>query len=492
MPLAPDNFQILSPEQANPYGFGLQQGANTANTMAQTQNTNIQNQFLGQQLRQNILATQLQNEANQAKLPYAGPQAAATLAVTQAQPNLISAQANQANALAKMYPAQAAMDYAHAGFMNTQNNLLQQQTPGMVAHTNATVYTDPMAARAHQLAQQLGVPDQTLLGYGSSPTIIPPNQNNIATPSVPYGNKSQQLSGVIGQLPMTPQQTSTLQNTFGQTPQQADPNQVQATAALQNYIKYGSPLAPWVMEQLKHQYGTQGSTDVQNWNSTLKEADQKSQNANQLRDTVNQFSTNYDKSTYKGPFAGSFDSSGKSLLPLVGQATGQDLSPEQETDRAAKQMQTLLGNDIFRKGMTDKDLSFMSTYKLDRTMEPQAKQTLSDYFQTHAQRENEYQPMMLQARQAGLDPQTSQTLFNLYNNQRPAFDWYSGKPNQNFIGGWKDYLAPDVVNAVKNGQTPILPPTFTSKQQAQDWYKLLPTNMQAQYKYQIANQGGQK
>jgi hypothetical protein len=67
MAINPMYFQVLSPQQANPLGFGLQQGAQTAADMMQTRGQNIQNQLLS------------------AQLPYAGQIAQADLGLKQAQ-----------------------------------------------------------------------------------------------------------------------------------------------------------------------------------------------------------------------------------------------------------------------------------------------------------------------------------------------------------------------------------------------------------------------
>jgi hypothetical protein len=74
MALNPVYFQVLSPQQANPFGFGMQQGAQIANQMREAKMRDLQNQMLG------------------AQVPYANDMAQADLAIKQAQAPYMNSQ----------------------------------------------------------------------------------------------------------------------------------------------------------------------------------------------------------------------------------------------------------------------------------------------------------------------------------------------------------------------------------------------------------------
>lgn len=196
MPIYPMYFQTLSPQQANPLGFGIQQGTDIAN---------------------NILAARaraLQNQQMQAQLPYAGQMAQADLAMKQAQvPYLQSETALNYGTMpylgmkysAPMLLAQARM--AQAGIQNSNAFRQWTQTP----EGAALVSNNPEMASAIAQAMQnsAGMINSGLPGvsnynnpssYAALPGAIPnmqgtpitPDQvnqlKNLVQPSVPISN----------------------------------------------------------------------------------------------------------------------------------------------------------------------------------------------------------------------------------------------------------------------------------------------------------------
>jgi hypothetical protein len=134
MPLSPINFQNLDPYAGFKSSNELQRGqlANTAQS--------IENQYRPDILQQDVMQKKLANALSQQVLPYAAPQAAANLGVTQAQaPNI---RANTQSTLAgipgiqaqgRILGAQAniAPQTAQAGLESTQlsNDLMRQTNP---------------------------------------------------------------------------------------------------------------------------------------------------------------------------------------------------------------------------------------------------------------------------------------------------------------------------------------------------------------------------
>jgi hypothetical protein len=100
-------------------------------------------------------------------------------------------------------------------------------------------------------------------------------------------------------------------------------------------------------------------------------------------------------------------------------------------------------------------------------------------------------PQFLSAAQnQGIDIHTAQSLWNMYRQQRPVYDFGAGKPNTQFDGSWKDYLNPQAAQAVQTGK-PYLPvPTFNSKQDFVNWSKTLQPQDRA-YLRQMISSGGQ-
>lgn len=110
MALPVQQFQILSPEQANPIGSGLRQGADLYTTLFKNA---LLRHFGYPEEAAKLQSSQLANQKSLAEQPYWGPQAAATLATTQAQPGLMG--------------SESAANYAQASRAPFENALAQQQ-----------------------------------------------------------------------------------------------------------------------------------------------------------------------------------------------------------------------------------------------------------------------------------------------------------------------------------------------------------------------------
>jgi hypothetical protein len=206
MALSPMYFQILSPDQANPLGYGMQQGTQTANNIMQARGKSLQNQQL------------------QAQLPYAGQMAQAQLATAQQQAPYMQSQTdlNQASLpymgykfMAPMMMAQARM--AQAGIQNSNAFRNYAETPQGAALLQA----DPNMANTFQNAMQNSA---GMINGGGMPQQMPPTgaYNNPASyPQLPGAQ-----TGQAG-TPINPQQINQLR-------QLAQPGVPDATTAIQN------------------------------------------------------------------------------------------------------------------------------------------------------------------------------------------------------------------------------------------------------------------
>lgn len=114
-------FQPLSPEQANPFLYGMQSMSNALNTQAQTRAQNILNQYLPQSEQERVLAAQLANQKSQAELPYAGPQAQANVGLTNAQAGYYG---QEAKWLGPRSQAEIGLQNAQAGYYGKETEFL--------------------------------------------------------------------------------------------------------------------------------------------------------------------------------------------------------------------------------------------------------------------------------------------------------------------------------------------------------------------------------
>jgi hypothetical protein len=127
MAISPMYFQPLSPQQANPLLYGLQQGTQIAGQNQLNTARQIQNQLLGAQLpyaaqmaQQRLRGLQIGNSLNQNTLNFA-PQ------TSQAALNLTGAQTNAQNALPGYYGSEAQKNLADANLTNAQVRYLPLQ-----------------------------------------------------------------------------------------------------------------------------------------------------------------------------------------------------------------------------------------------------------------------------------------------------------------------------------------------------------------------------
>lgn len=183
-------FQTLSPQQANPLGYGMQQGAQIAQSWMDTRNRALQNQMLN------------------AQMPYAGQMAQADLGLKQAQVPYMESQTalNQATLpymgykfMAPMMMAQARM--AQVGISNSNAFRQWTQTPEGAQY----VAQNPQMAQtiANAMQNSAGMINGNYSNPASYPTLpgttpgmqgapITPDQVNqlrsMVQPSIPLGS----------------------------------------------------------------------------------------------------------------------------------------------------------------------------------------------------------------------------------------------------------------------------------------------------------------
>jgi|GEM_PF-4754582 len=185
MAINPMYFQVLSPQQANPLGFGVQQGTEIANNIMQAR------------------ARSLQNQQMKAQLPYAGQMAQADLDLKQAQVPYVQSQTAMNYGMLPYLGYKAIGPYIgnYARLLNMQKGFVDSPTG------QALISNDPnTAAAASQLAQ------------------------NAINGNFPIPGMSSSNNSMPGQLPLSTDQIQRLQQIFPQNNLQQSPD----TQAVQN------------------------------------------------------------------------------------------------------------------------------------------------------------------------------------------------------------------------------------------------------------------
>lgn len=447
--LYPVYFQPESFQQANSVLSGMQMGNGLAQQM-------IQNQYLGPQLKQQLLAAQLQNQARGIQNQYMSRD-------LQSQISLRQAQANAQNALPGLYGAEGQEALASAGLTGAKTNLLNQQLPYLLQNTKESLITDPILRRGVEL------------GLVQKNGMVPDSYLNMV--GLGQGNNSNAPQGTTA-----PVGTNNLQNQaqqLGMNGMRAGPNipGIAGNTSAQNWGIFGSPLSPLTMMQLQAAgkgMETQATTGVTSYNDVQKDAAQGADLGNQVSNLVDQFQNSYQKTELKGPALG--------RLPAV---TGD----AQAADNASQNIAATVAKLIAGGRVTNYEMQYINNLKPNRTMTPQTAQMTSDFLKQKSLRMEEQPNFFNAARQMGVSVQTAQTLWNMYNNQRPVYNFQTQAANTDFQKSSKDFLTPQAIQAAQTGQNYVPLPSFSNRAQFQNWFKTLPPSDQNTIQYQLAQQG---
>lgn len=405
-------FPILSFQQANPGFEAAQSGMSLADQLMKLRQQDVAAQYQKPTLDEALKQAKLQNQLLGAQAQYA-PQ------LSQAELNQKKAAAVYQGLLSQYYPqdiesqiaarkAQMGLTGAQANLANTQADLARQEEPYKLAAAKGSIYTDPVLARLYQYQQaQKG---------GISPSLL----------SVLSGGQQGggQPSGQSGVNPMT------------------SPN-MYGGSGMQNWALRGTPLSYQEEMQMKAQQAgmmANATSNVAQYNNAQNAAATSADDATQMNNYIDEFRNAYDRSSFKGPIGG--------RVPALGSA----MSNEQQADTAANNMQMLVLKLMKTNRLTNYELQFAKNLKLNRQMTPETVNTVGDWLSAKSSRMTEQQAFLNAARENGVDIQTANSLWSLYNNQRPVYDFKDQKVNTKFQGAWQDYLTPQAVYAVQSGQ----------------------------------------
>lgn len=511
-----DYFQPESFQQANPLLAGIQAGQGIYSTGQNIYRQGIQNQYLPQTLQQQLQQLQLKNAQLGIQNQYMPGQLQANIGLTQAEtgtqramPGYYGALANEAN--------------ARGGLFGAQSNLLQQQTPYLVAGSQGDILKDPIQQRLFELqkAQQMGLISPQLLQQSG---LLPATQTGTQaqtspTPGVPINtptmsiapsnspifgpnNPAPAISGMPSNIPLgrTNAQNQAQQLSGATIPPAQIPGTPNANMpftganSFQNYALFGSPLSPYQMMQLQatgEAMKTQATTGVTQYNAAQDEAAKAADLGTQLSQLTTQFQKAYKDSSLTGGVLGKSPTTGIESLPARAWMgiQGKNLASEQAADNASQNMAALVAKMIAGGRVTNYEMQYINNLKPNRAMDPQTAQMASDFLQQKSIRMKEEQDFLNAARNQNIPIQTANSLWQQYNNQRPVYDFANQKPNTQFQNGWKPFLSPQAVSAVQTGQPYVSIPTFSSKKEGQNWYASLNPGDKAVVRSQLAGGG---
>lgn len=350
-----------------------------------------------------IISKNLEQQKSRAQLPYVGPQAQANLQKTQLEnkfyPSKTQAEIELEKAQAGYYGKEAqtkAFLLNNPLFMNPEAAMLSLRLTGRIPNTSIPGLNGQ-------------TPNAGSMGGGGTPNAMQPNTPNATAPSQPGAA----LSG--SDIP----------------------------AFISKYFQSPAENAANVEE---------AKQNVLNYNKKADEANSQATNANVMNQYISQFLENYNKSRFKGTgiMGGNIPSSGLKNAPF---SMFHDFTPEQLTDQASQNIQSLLIPTLHTNKLTNYELQFLSGLKLNRSMEKNAVNDISNYYQAANNRVAEFPQFLTSAKAKGLNPQESETLFNMYKTQRPIIDVATRKINDEFANTWKDYLTKDAITSLRTSGT---------------------------------------
>lgn len=408
------------------------------NAVPPTMNLPMDNPYLkgmglGQDLYAGLLkniSQQMQNQEMAAKLPYVGPTAEAELKHKQAMAPYVEAQTKEIMEKVPWIGKEAASKIAY-------QNALASAIPSEIALRQAQA--GHYGAETEKLNWMLKHPGAM---YGGEAGLL------------------EYLQGLGGANIPTPQQTN-IQNQNASTVNQAAPIQSQQSnpeltgnalgiktnnPLINNFLANKYPSPEHEADLKAYQQGLISEKQLQNKENmrVLKESINDATQARKTEQFIDQFENNYKKSFYKGRL-GTMPSKGFFAPPGSGEH-------EQLADQASENMQAEIAKLLGGSRSTNYELKFSGPLKLSRNMDPKAVEHASEFLKAKLNRIKSEPDFIRAAKEKGIDANTAQLLFKLYDEQLPSYDFMRNQSNTQFNRKWDRYLNIDAINAVKNGQ----------------------------------------
>jgi hypothetical protein len=464
MTIPVQQFQILSPEQANPLGQGMLTGAEIYRNF-------VTNKYLPQQLQQQARQRELANQTSELNLKDLPDYLKARLSGM----NL----ANQTSQTNLQYLPQKSRLGIEGQILGNQGKSISNQTnqlklsdlprdlqvkylQNILANQGQSLSNDQMQINNASLParNQAGL-ENTQLGNQKLST-----ENQYLVPKLQQQAKEREINNAIASINLKysePNAQANLQNIqLGnqkqnienqnlplQQQQEAQAREIANAIAAVN-MKYAEPNA---QQDLRNKSITQEQKQQMAINSAS-QIDTIKQNNRDYQKELNTASVDADTNKRLEKAVDQLDSAYKNLTPRQrGPVYGHlpALSSESQiADNAANNLQAIMAKIVQAGGRPTNFLTkFAGTLKPNRAMSPEALQQLSEGFRANSRREQERPGFLLAAREKGIDAQTAKNLWNQYDEQNPVYDFNKRQVNKYKDKSYMDYLSDKAVNAVK-------------------------------------------
>lgn len=274
MSISPRNFQILSPEQANPFLYGMNQGINMSSKSSDIARQNLENiqsaeklKYLNPNLEQQLQKLIYENQIKGAQAQYANPMEQSKLAYSQAQTPYIQSQTENTKQKTNLMPLDSMISAQHT--MQTGNRF------GPAYQALQALNAMAPAAKATWISQNGHEYDQLIretANQNYAPIITP----ELLRKYLPEMNGGQ---GVPENIPTSKSQKQSLYDKFG-SPEDMALNNEQIAAlygkegfsdkASASPVRFGPPTEDQLEQQKKalqmsaNKYLTTGATQKQN------------------------------------------------------------------------------------------------------------------------------------------------------------------------------------------------------------------------------------
>jgi hypothetical protein len=398
MPLAPQSFQILTPQQANPFAYGFRQGADIGDIFSQSLLRQLQARQIGQKLPYEVQALQQQNQERQ---PYA-----------QNAGQWYNADLQKQLAASQLQRSQAAQAQSEAAINTTKNS-------------DPTLYLTPS-----EVAQKafMGYPQ----GYGSSQIQQylqqqQQQQQNGGNQSADQSQDNNQGWSQTSQNPDEPTGT----NINANLPSNGISRQVAVAT---------DPSAQAQLDTNKAIATNVGTQTVQDHQKKIQQLTADALAANKLINIAQSAKEAYKAAPAleKGAWLGNIDP--KYFLGLGSKATDVD----NEVSKLAQ------GTEAINKHFSNYRLQTILTSKPARGQSEEAFYSGIDELTSQLKRVGETQAAYRYAGRQKLNPDEQDLAVTQWQQDNPPFDSVTRQPNKNAVP-FNKWLTKDKINQIRSG-----------------------------------------
>jgi hypothetical protein len=467
------HYPIMSIEQNNPgiwrthqwadiTGKNIENIARPRTLQAALEHQKLVNQYYGPNIESEIGLRGAQGNYLGQQAQWYGPNIASEIALRGMQGGHLGAQTaglhmeNQRqkqlydlqNEIASMESGQTGNVIPSQGSIPVQTlgDLTTQRIPATATNINYNVPQQPLQQQPSMGAISLPQPNREITEGDLNAVINDIKQKNPQAnaelrrlhPYQPSPTTLNEAQAAPQQMPIAPLSSSVPEQPFGMSLLEMKRQQL---ARLQGTQGLGTKAAQSLSVAEKKE-------DNKEYNKALDTANISAKGANEVNKYLEQFERAYKQlgSQQKGVLAG--------RVPAV-------TSEAQKADTAAQNIQAGLMV-LFKGGrITEKQLEFLGRLKPNRAMNPEAVKSVSDALKAHSTRLAEEQPFLNAAKAKGISAQEAKTLWNMYDVERPAYDYENEKPINENLHSFKEYLTPASLQAANSGE-PYAPSTKTA------------------------------